>query len=517
MTHSSSARNGPVTPAAATRRGAGTADRGGRPAPVRGSAAWPAELLTPAQMAAVDAAAVAAGFPLAGLMQAAGRAVARSAMRHWRPRRTLVLAGPGNNGGDGWVAARLLAEAGWPVSVAALPVADPSGAAGQAVARWRGPLLPLCAEVAERAELVIDALFGAGLSRPLSEEVAAVLRAIRAPVLAVDMPSGLDGGTGAPLGFVRPAAVTVTFVRRKPGHLLLPGRDLCGRLELADLGLPEAVVAGVLGQAEARSFSNGPALWRLPHPAADTHKHARGHVVVAAGSRMPGAARLAAAAARRAGAGMVTLAATSAGAAFLLRGAVEPGQIVADPPAEAILDGGRARSWALGPGLPPDERTARLLDAVLAAGAPAVVDAGALTVCAGQPERLRGAAVLTPHAGEFARVFGAPGPDRPAAARRAAALCGAAVVLKGSDTVIAAPDGRVAINGNAPPTLATAGTGDVLAGSIAALLAQGMPPFEAAAAGVWVHGAAASPAPGLIAEDLIDRLPGVLAGLFEKS
>ncbi|UFN46843.1 NAD(P)H-hydrate dehydratase [Roseomonas sp. OT10] len=482
----------PRTPAA--RRAAGSEPRSERFRP---------ELLTPEQAAGADRA---AGVPLDRLMENAGRAVARSIRCRWRPRPTLVLVGPGNNGGDGWVAARLLAQEGWPVAVAAL--APPSaGPAAAAAARWRGPVVPFAAAEAGRARLVVDAVFGAGLSRPLNDSVAAVLAASGGPILAVDVPSGLDGATGQPRGKVSPAAATVTFVRRKPGHLLLPGRALCGEVECHDIGLPDAVLAG-LG---LDCFANGPALWRVPVPDAATHKHARGHVVVAAGPSMPGAARLAAAAARRAGAGMVTLAATSPGAAFLLRGTAEAGLIVADPPAQALLAGGRERGWVLGPGLAADERTGELLRAVLDSGLPVVVDAGGLTACAGDPAALRGAAILTPHAGEFARVFGPPGEDRPAALRAAAQETGAVVVLKGSDTVIASPDGRVAINANAPPSLATAGTGDVLSGIAAAFLSQGLPAFEAACAAVWVHGAAAPTGPGVVAEDVIAGIPRAMA------
>ncbi|SUE43796.1 bifunctional ADP-dependent NAD(P)H-hydrate dehydratase/NAD(P)H-hydrate epimerase [Roseomonas gilardii] len=466
----------------------------------------PPELLTPAEMARADALAAEAGHPARVLMAAAGRAVARAVRRRWRPRRVVVLCGPGDNGGDGWVAARLLTQEGWPVAVAALAEPRPGGAAAEAAARWRGPRLDWDPAAVSRAAVVVDAVFGAGLSRPVDGVAADVLRAIAAPVLAVDVPSGVDGGTGQVLGHAARAVATVSFARLKPGHLLLPGRDLCGEVELADIGLPASVIAGV----GPRAFRNGPWLWCLPRPAAAMHKHERGHVVVAAGAAMPGAARLAAAAARRAGAGMLTVAATSPGAAFILRGGAMPGDIIADPPPDALI-GGKGRVWVLGPGLPPDERAGVLLDKVLAGRQPVVADAGALTLCAGNPDRLRGASIVTPHAGEFARVFGEAGEDRLASARAAAARTGAVVVLKGSDTVIAAPDGRVAINGNAPAGLATAGTGDVLSGICGAFLAQGMPPFEAAAAAVWVHGAAAPAGPGLIAEDVVAGIPAALA------
>ncbi len=454
-------------------------------------------LLTPAEMAAADRAAVALGRPVAWLMENAGRAVAREVRRRFAPCRTLVLCGPGNNGGDGYVAARHLQLAGWPVAVAA--VAPPGGAAAQAARRWSGPGVPFAAAEVARASLVIDAVFGAGLTRDLDDRAASVLRAA-GRVVAVDVPSGLDGATGAVRGFAPQAALTVTFFRRKPGHLLLPGRTLCGEVVLADIGLPEAA----LQPGAVRTFHNLPALWRLPVPAPEGHKYSRGHVTVLGGPAMTGAARLAALAARRGGAGMVTIAAERG--ADLYR-AAEPGTIVDDRPLTELLEDSRRNAWVCGPGLGV-ATAAAALPVLLGAGRRVVVDADALTVCAGAPARLRGATVLTPHAAEFARAFGPPGSDRLAAVRQAAALTGAVVLLKGADTIIAAPDGRAAINDSAPPWLATAGAGDTLAGLIAALLAAGMEPWHAACAGAWLHGRAACHAgPGLIAEDLAPALP----------
>ncbi len=445
------------------------------------------ELLTPEETAAADRAAAALGRPVAWLMENAGRAVARAMRARLRPCRTLVLCGPGNNGGDGYVAARHLAAAGWPVRVASL-----------GPPRWHGLRAPFTAEAAARADLVVDAVFGAGLSRDLDGGLADVLRAARR-VVAVDVPSGLDGATGAVRFYAPQAALTVTFFRLKPGHLLLPGRTLCGETVLADIGLPDAAMpAGV------RTFRNHPALWTLPAPDPAGHKYRRGHVTVLGGAGMTGAARLAAAAARRAGAGMVTIAAT--GAADIYR-AGAPGVMVDERPVAELLADSRRNAWVCGPGLGVIAAAAAL-PALLAAGRQVVVDADALSVCADDPERLRGAAVLTPHAAEFARVFGPPGADRLAAVRAAAVRTGAVVLLKGADTIVAAPDGRAVVNDNAPPWLATAGAGDVLAGVIAALLGQGMPAWEAACAGAWLHGAAATRAgPGLIAEDLPALLP----------
>ncbi len=459
------------------------------------------ELLTPDEMGRADALAVARGVPVALLMERAGWAVARAA-RRFGPCRTLVLCGPGNNGGDGYVAARLLAAEGWPVRVAALGPPQPGSGAALAAAAWGGPVAPFAPGEAARADLVIDAVFGAGLSRDVDGLVADTLAAARR-VLAVDVPSGVDGATGAVRGRAAQAACTVTFFRRKPGHCLLPGRDLCGQLVLADIGLPEAVLDCI----RPMTFLNGPALWTLPVLPASTNKYARGYVSVLGGAAMTGAAQLAAAAARHGGAGMVTIVAPGHAARYAH---VPAGLIVNDEPLDSLLPDARRTTWVCGPGLAEAEARAAL-PALLAGGRLVVADAGALSASAGDPEALRGAAVLTPHAGEFARVFGPPGVDRLAAARAAARQVGGVVLLKGSDTVVAAPDGRAAVNGTGTSALATAGAGDVLSGLIAALLAGGMPAWEAACAGAWLHGRAGERlGRGLVAEDLPAALPGAM-------
>jgi hydroxyethylthiazole kinase-like uncharacterized protein yjeF len=467
------------------------------------------ELLTPREMARADAAAAAAGLPGLRLMEAAGRAVARAMMRRFRPRPVLVLAGPGNNGGDGYVVARLLDQAGWGVRLAAL--AAPSGGDAAVMAsRWHGPMVPFSPEEVARAGLVVDAVFGAGLARPVTGLAAQVLAAAGGRLVAVDVPSGVDGATGAVHGYAPQAVLTVTFFRLKPGHLLYPGRALCGEVVLADIGLPDSVLPG-LG---VRTFRNGPGLWRLPVPAAADHKYARGHVALHAGPAMTGAARLVAAAARRAGGGLLTVLAPDAATAAVLR-AGDPGVMVAEGDAAALLADARVGAWVIGPGLPPDGATRDSVRRAVAAGRAVVADAGALRAAAGEPSALAGCAVLTPHAGEFAAVFGAPGQDRLAAVRAAAMRTGAVTLLKGADSIIAAPDGRVAINDNAPAWLATGGTGDVLAGLVAGLLAQGMPPFEAACCACHLHGAAARRlGPGLLAEDLPGAVQAVLAALL---
>lgn len=460
-------------------------------------------LLTPAQMAQADQAAAQHGHSGPALMEAAGRAVARAIQRQMKRSRILVLAGPGNNGGDGYVAARLLAQDGWPVRLAALtPPRRGSDAAG-AAHLWAGPTVPFTPEEASRAGIVIDAVFGAGLTRPVTGLAADTLRAAKR-IVAIDVPSGLDGATGLTLGYAPTAELTVTFFRLKPGHLLLPGRNLCGHIELADIGIPDTV----LDTIAPNTFANLPSLWRLPSLTAESHKYTRGHVTVVGGANMTGAARLAAEAARRAGAGMVTIAAR--GAAETYRSG-EPGLLVTEASIADLLTDDRRKVWVCGPGLGPDEARS-VFPALIAANRTVVGDADVFSAFTGNPDALKGAAVLTPHAGEFARVFGTPATDRLSAVRNAAARTGAVMLLKGADTIIAAPDGKAAINLSAPPWLATAGAGDVLSGIIGGLLAQGMAAWDAAAAGAYLHGLAAALAgPGLVVEDLLPALINALA------
>lgn len=468
------------------------------------------ELLTPEEMAAVDRAAPDFGVTGLALMESAGRAVARAVRRRFAPCRVIVLCGPGNNGGDGYAAARHLAQEGWPVTVAALAPPRAGSDAAEMDKLWRGPRVEFSPDSVRHAELAIDAIFGAGLSRDLGDSVALVLAAAKR-IVAVDVPSGLDGRTGQPRGDVAHADVTVTFVRYKPGHLLLPGRTLCGEIVLSDIGMP----AAALLRNHINTFANVPDLWELPTLSLDGQKYTRGMLSVLAGSEMAGAARMASLAARRAGAGLLTLVVKGNG--DVLR-ATEPGLIVTERPLSELLEDQRRKTWLCGPGL-GIERAQKVLPRLIAAKRQIVADADALGACAGAPEKLKGVSIITPHGGEFAKLFGPIGEDKLAAARAAAARIEAVVVLKGADTVIVAPDGRAAINHNAPPSLATAGSGDVLAGIIAGLLTQGMTAWEAAAAGVYLHGEAARRAghtlegAGLIAEDLADGLTRALAEL----
>jgi ADP-dependent NAD(P)H-hydrate dehydratase / NAD(P)H-hydrate epimerase len=462
------------------------------------------ELLTPEEMGRADALSPLLGVPGSVLMENAGRAVARAMQARFPPCRTLVLCGPGNNGGDGYVIARLLEQSGWPIFVAAVGQPRAGTDAAGAARRWRGPVGTFSPADAAHAELVIDAVFGAGLAREVDGVAADTLRAARR-VVAVDVPSGLDSATGGVRGYAPQAELTVTFFRLKPGHFLLPGRDLCGETVLADIGLPETALETV----RASTFANGPWLWRVPQPQAAGHKYTRGHVTILGGRAMTGAARLAASGARRGGAGMLTIAAIEGGADVYRVG--DAGVIVSEASLADLLQDERRRVWVCGPGFGAEAARAAL-PALVAAGRQIVADADVFAAFAGQPDALKGVAVLTPHAGEFARVFGEPGTDRVAAARAAAAHTGAVLLLKGSDTIIAAPDGRAAINASAPPWLATAGAGDVLAGLIAGLLAQGMPAWEAAGAAAWLHGRAAAIAgPGMLAEDIAPAIPAALA------
>jgi len=488
------------------------------------------ELLTVAEMYRADALAIARGVPGLVLMENAGRAVAQAVMRRHERAPVAVLCGPGNNGGDGFVVARLLVEAGWPVRLGLLgPRERLTGDAGAMAARWNGPVEAMSPALLDGAAIVVDALFGAGLTRPLDGAAAATVRAIdaeRQTVVAVDVPSGLHGDSGRGLGedpTIIQADLTVTFFRRKPGHLLLPGRDLCGTVLLADIGIPPAVLAAI----RPTQRRNGPALWdaAVPRLGPRSHKYTRGHAVVVGGRiSSTGAGRLAARAALRGGAGLVTLAcppaALAVNASHLTAVMVTSAKGVEG--LRAVLADRRKNAVLIGPGSGLGSAVKEACLAILETGRPTVLDADALTVLSPAADLLapavRGPLVLTPHDGEFARLFpDLTGADKVARTRAAAARCNAVVLLKGADTVIAAPDGRVAINDNAPSWLGTAGAGDVLAGMVLGLLAQGVPVFEAAAAAAWLHGAAAAVGgPGMIAEDLIERIPDVIRQGFDR-
>ncbi|MBO0741997.1 MAG: NAD(P)H-hydrate dehydratase [Hyphomicrobiaceae bacterium] len=503
-------------------------------------------------MGRADALAMAQGIPGLSLMENAGGAVAQAACDLAPPGTAIaVLCGPGNNGGDGFVAARLLRARGYPVRVGLLGHRDAlSGDAATMARRWGDPVAPLETALLANAGLVVDALFGAGLSRPLEGIPADVVGAINGagkPVVAVDVPSGLDGTTGASCGAVVEATCTVTFFRLKPGHVLLPGRVLCGKVRLAEIGIPQSV----LGAIGPNTWLNRPAQWReaYPWPKIDGHKYGRGHAVVVSGpAESTGAARLGARGALRVGAGLVTVvgAATATAVNATQLTAIMVKALGADAALSEFLADERHNAVLIGPGTGVGASTAASVATVLASSAATVLDADALTsfavgesqdatrpstfgfVARGaeprpSPQALfsaikarTAAVVLTPHEGEFKRLFGQLPGSKLERARAAAQMSGAVVILKGPDTVVAAPDGKAVINDNAPPWLATAGSGDVLAGLVTGLLAQRMPAFKAACAAVWLHGECAKRSGvGLIAEDLPEALPQVLRALAD--
>jgi len=480
-------------------------------------------------MRAADAAAISAGIPGIDLMEAAGRAVAEKAIEMAAEHGpVLVVCGPGNNGGDGFVAARLLVERGRDVRLALVgDRAALKGDAAIAAKRWRGEVRTFDPSLSLGCSLIVDALFGSGLSRDMDGAALQAIEAINTsgkPVLAVDVPSGVCGDSGLVRGAAVRATRTVTFFRFRAGHKLLPGRALCGKTTLAQIGIPETVLEKI---APATTL-NARALWDavFPRPDAESHKYRRGHALIAAGSEMTGAARLSARAALRAGAGVVTLAANPS-VLPIYQTALEAVIVKPMPGRDAyaaLLDDERRNALLLGPGAGSGEETRELVRTALGTGRAVVLDADALTSFEAQPRALFSTiadgqnVVMTPHEGEFRRLFRTvcdETPSKLARARAAAKVSGAVVVFKGADSVIAAPDGRAAISDNAPPWLATAGAGDVLAGIVIGLLAQGMPAFEAACAAVWMHGeAGADIGPGLIAEDLPDALRPVLRQLI---
>ena len=471
------------------------------------------ELLTPAAMAQADSLTIAKGLRGSVLMERAGRAVADAALAT-KPQSVLVLCGPGNNGGDGYVAARLLAGRGLAVRVAtSKSVKALSGDAALAAQAWDQPVVSFDDLDFSSCDLVIDALFGAGLTRPITDDYAQVIDRLNQsgrPVLAVDVPSGVDGRSGQVLGPAVRAEYCVTFFRAKPAHYLYPGRALCGSLTMADIGIEDAV----LSQIQTPFYRNHPDLWmhNWPDYPATAHKYHRSHVLVCSGGvEQGGAARLAARAALRGGAGLVTIASptdalashAAAVQAIMVRrcdGIKDWCQLLADH---------RRHVLVIGPGLglfPEETETIRQMIAEgVRAKRALVLDAGALTAYAGAADLLKAElagnglrdapCVITPHEGEFSRLFSQQDdilhpPSKAERALAAARYLDCVVVLKGADTVIASPDGLMRINDNAPAWLATAGTGDVLAGLVAAFLAQAVPACDAAAMAVYVHGLA---------------------------
>ena len=485
-----------------------------------GDARSPHALLDVASARAIDKAAIAAGTPAVELMERAGAATAAAIRERWQPVPTLVLAGSGNNGGDGFVVARMLAEAGWQVGrLRPRPQDAFGGGAGYMAKRWTGPVTTIEASRLDGAELVVDALFGTGLARAREGDVRAIVEALNArrlPVVAVDIPSGIDSDDGAVLGVAVRADLTVTFFRRKPGLLLLPGRSYAGEVVVSDLDVAADVYAKVpvfavrqcpRSVARRLSLADGrePQIYAGPCRAVGRHGDDRGRP-----------ARRACGAAHRCRTGDHR------------RRSFRLVPIYTAWRADLMVKRDRRRRWhfrdlpwsdrrlnavLLGPGSGADDRLAGAIAAALDAEAALVFDADCFRILAdranGLVGRLNDRVVMTPHEGEFSRVFGPPRP-RLAAALKVAQQTGATMVLKGSDTIIAAPGGKAVINTGAPPDLATAGSGDVLAGLIVGLLANRLPPVLAAAIGCWIHGNAASLfGPGLVAGDLADMVPKV--------
>lgn len=436
-------------------------------------------LINPEEMNKIDHIA-ASSLPVLTLMENAGLAVARAIMQFYKPCKILVLCGPGNNGGDGYVVARILASEGWPVKVAALQPPKERSDAAKVAAQWGGDVVSFDIQSVHDADLVVDAVFGSGLSRDLSREVISVLEKAD-HVIAIDIPSGIDGKTGEVKAYAPHAELTVTFCRAKPGHYLLPGREYIGKLIVADIGIPERI----LSDLPLRTWLNEPGLWTLPIAGVEDYKYHRGIVNIIGGGEITGAARLSALAASCCGAGLVHIFAFGSRDLYLM---TSPCFMVDEGDLDYSLQDKRRNVWVCGPGLTEHE-VKIAFTSLIKANKTIVADAGALTK--DNIDFLRQSAVITPHIGEFKRVFGELKQCKIIAVKEAAKRLNTVVVLKGPDTLIASPDGRIAINCHATARLATAGSGDVLTGIIATLLACGMPAWEAACAGVWIHGEAA--------------------------
>jgi ADP-dependent NAD(P)H-hydrate dehydratase / NAD(P)H-hydrate epimerase len=490
------------------------------PEPIANRVTWNKHMLmTCAEIARADQTTIQKGTAGIVLMQRAGTAVADIIRERFTPRTTVVLCGPGNNGGDGFVVAEELRASGWQVQVACFgDCFNITGDAGIAFTRWHGQTIRPEAIDWLGTQLFIDALFGNGLTKNVEgkyRDLIVALNLKKKMVVAVDIPSGVHGDTGATMGYAVRSNLTVTFTAKKPGHMLLPGRDFCGEVIVADIGIDGASI----DEIAPRIAENHPDLWRqwLREPQPQEQKYDHGHALILGGATMTGAARLAARAAQRIGAGLVTIAAPEKAASIY---ATNLDSVIVDSMADDAawqlsMSDERKNVLLIGPGAGVGEATRRFVLEALATKRPCVLDADALTSFSTRSDELFAAlhpdCVLTPHEGEFSRVFARmvdSNQNKLTKTRAAARMAGCVVLLKGSDTVIAAPDGYTVINGNAPPWLAVAGAGDVLAGMITGLLAQKTPAFAAACAATWLHGAAAQRhQAGMIAEDLINSIP----------
>lgn len=450
-------------------------------------------VLTAAEMHAAEQAAMVGEVTEATLMDRAGSAIAQAVARLAAGREILVLCGPGNNGGDGYIAAAALKRQGLAVRVAASDAPRSTGAC-RAAAIWGGAVEAL--DRAEPAPVFVDAIFGTGLSRSPSDEIQNALARLAEAAwlrIAVDLPTGVAMDNGKALGKVPRFDVTLALGAVKPSHLLQPAASLMGQVRLLDIG--------VATRSHARTLTR----WHLPEPDANSHKYSRGMVAVIAGS-MSGASELAALAALRAGAGYV-LHLASAG----VSGSAAPHAVVRRDYTADALDEDRIGAVVIGPGLGRDADASARLEAALSGGRPLIIDGDALRLVElGTLAKHKAPKILTPHGGEFTHLFGEVTDDKLSATRRAARQSGAVVVHKGADTVIAAPDGQAILCPEASPWLSTAGTGDVLAGAIGAMLAAGLEPLAAAEAGVWLHAQAARRlGKAFIADDLADALSAV--------
>lgn len=493
-------------------------------------------VLNPREMAVAEREAVAKNAVSGSfeLMKRAGKAVADAAGNLLKQGDAVgILCGNGNNGGDGYVAAKNLASAGYDVICFAEAKPDPQKDAALAADDWNGKTLDLAQFRPADFDLLIDAWFGAGLDRPVSDGFARIIEQVNAsriPLLAIDLPSGVSAETGTIQGSAFQATLTVTFSRRKAGHLLFPGRAKCGKVLVADIGIPSTVLEGINGF----TLHNEPDLWlaKCPTLSFESYKYQRGHVAVFSGPRYStGASRLAACAAARCGAGAVTLIGEADAldihathlTSIMLHKKASLNDIL------SFLQARKVRASIIGPAFGDFSEARNLCQAMIESGIldAIVIDADAITAYSEQPDSLydltknsKTAVILTPHEGEFIRIF----PDLAAMthlsrlekARKAAARANATIVYKGADTIIASANGLAAINSNGTPVLATAGSGDVLSGMIASLVAQKMNPFYASCAAVWMHGRAAQLfGSGLIAEDIIGILPEVLSQLCD--
>lgn len=482
------------------------------------------EILTTTETAKADAATISQGIAGIQLMSTAGASVAHEIIRQFKPCPVLFLCGPGNNGGDGFITAQQMKKEGWAVRVACMVKRTAlKGDAALAAQKWEGEVESLNSNLSvHQTGLIVDAIFGTGFDRTLAPELIILFDKIRTrkiPVIAVDVPTGMNAEAGTVDPGTLKAHTTVTFTRKKTGHVLLPGKTFCGKVIVAGVGITDQTVAAL----ETTCFENHPGLWlkNFPLPSTDGHKYARGHAVVYGGAKRTGAACLAAAAAQKIGAGLVTLASPKEAlpvyATYRASIMVDECNTVED--LKTILRDERKNAILIGPGAGINDTLRQSVDALLSLNKSGVLDADVFSVYQKTPKdlfaKLSPRYVLTPHEGEFERLFGAMEGHKLERARKAAKISNAIVLLKGSDTVIAAPDGAAVVNTNAPSTLATAGSGDVLAGMITGLIAQGMPPFMAAAAAVWLHGEAAlSYGLGLTAEDLISQISQTLNRLY---